>query len=91
MFDDILPYVKRYRPQIISVVNAVYYYNSYIFLSNCVKYGFFSTAKRAVSEFREQLLGFCHSSDEKVGRRLRCLLYMKFKNYNWLLRAISKL
>lgn len=91
MFDDILPYVKRYRPQIISVVNAVYYYNSYIFLSNCVKYGFFSTAKRAVIEFREQLLGFCRSNSEKAGRRLRCLLYMKFKNYDWLLRAISKL
>lgn len=91
MFDDIFPYVKRYRPQITSVVNAVYYYNSYIFLSNCVKYGFFSTAKRAAIEFREQLLGFCHSNNEKAGRRLRCLLYMKFKNYDWLLRAISRL
>lgn len=91
MFNDILPYVKRYRPQIMTVVNAIYYYNSYIFLNNCVKYGFFAMARQAVIEFKEQLLGFCHSVDEKAGRRLRCLLYIKFKNYDWLMKFVSKL
>ena len=91
IYQELFPFAARYRSQVVPILEREYVHSSYMYLRGCISHGFMQAAQEAITNLAEPLEKFTKKPDEKIGRRLKCRLYIHFKNQAFMLRLINKL